>query len=391
VKVLILHQHFHTPDKGGPLRSYYIAKALIAKGVWPVVITTHSEKKYKVEISEGMEVHYLPIAYENRYGFYKRTRAFLRYAAGAVNIARKFKQAKICYAISVPLTVGVAAIAIKKLFTIPFIFEVGDLWPEAPIQLGFIKDKRLKKFLYYLERRIYTEAMSLVALSRPISDNIKRRYPEVHVDVIPNMADTAFFKPGKSTSRFQLPADKFIISYLGAIGFANGLEQMLECCGHSMNGQLPVHFVICGDGAMAEELKNSKTVMGLDNLTFLPFQNRDGVREIMNITDAVFVSYRDVPVLQTGSPHKYFDGLAAGKLVITNFGGWIKSEIEIEQCGFSVDPQKPSEFPKLIAPFLNDGKLLSDWQHNARLLAETRYSRAKLSSELSEVIIDLKR
>jgi hypothetical protein len=58
----------------------------------------------------------------------------------------------------------------------------------------------------------------------------------------------------------------------------------------------------------------------------------------MNITDASFIFYKPVPVLETGSPNKFFDGLAAGKLIIINFGGWIKTEIEENKCGVYVNP-----------------------------------------------------
>jgi glycosyltransferase involved in cell wall biosynthesis len=388
VKVLILHQHFNVPEKGGPLRSYYLAKALIAKGAWPVIITAHTEKKYRVEISEGMEVHYLPINYQNRFGFYKRIYAFIRFAFGAIAIARKFKQAKLCYAISVPLTVGLAAITIKKLYKIPFIFEVGDLWPEAPIRLGIVRNKKLQQFLYYLEHKIYREARSIVALSTPIGEDIKRRYPSMTVDVIPNMSDVNFFKPGKRDSMISgVPNDKFIVSYIGAIGYANGLDQLIECCRHSSQAGLPVHFVICGRGGMLETIRKAVDDAGLKNVTFLSFQNREGVRMLLEMTDAIFISYRHVAILETGSPNKFFDGLAAGKLIITNFGGWVKDEIENNECGFSVQPGQPQEFVKQLIPFLEDKLLLQKYQQNSRRLAEQKYNRATLADVLSDLII----
>ena len=58
----------------------------------------------------------------------------------------------------------------------------------------------------------------------------------------------------------------------------------------------------------------------LKNFSILPFQNREGVKEVMNVTDATFICYKPVPILETGSPNKYFDGLAAGKLILINFG-----------------------------------------------------------------------
>ena len=140
MKVLILHQHFNTPEKGGAIRSYYLAKALVDAGMKTIVITAHNRKDYKTENIEGIEVHYLPIAYDNRFGFTARSSSFIKYVWSAVRLAAKFKDVNYCYAISAPLTIGLAAMWIKKRQGIPYIFEVGDLWPDAPIQLGFVKN-----------------------------------------------------------------------------------------------------------------------------------------------------------------------------------------------------------------------------------------------------------
>ena len=72
----------------------------------------------------------------------------------------------------------------------------------------------------------------------------------------------------------------------------------------------------------------------------------------MNVTDASFVCYKPFNILETGSPNKFFDGLAAGKLILLNFQGWLKNEIEEHQCGINVDPADPGDFVKKIRPFI---------------------------------------
>ena len=119
----------------------------------------------------------------------------------------------------------------------------------------------------------------------------------------------------------------------------------------------------------------------LRNFSFIPFQNREGVRELMNVTDAVFISYKPVPILETGSPNKYFDGLASGKLIIINFGGWIKDEIEAQKCGFYVDAANPNDFVGKIGPFVNSPERLIESQRASRTLAESKYSRKILSKK----------
>jgi glycosyltransferase involved in cell wall biosynthesis len=389
VKVLLLHQHFNTPAKGGAIRSYYLAKALVDAGIQVTVVTAHSGSTYKVETIEGIEVHSLAIPYDNRYGFYKRSAAFIHYVWRTVCLAAKFRDADYCYAISVPLTVGIAAMVIRWRYRIPFIFEVGDLWPEAPVQLGYVKNGLFKKVLYGLEKKIYRQAQAIVALSPAIQSCIEQKTPgKTHL--IPNMSDTDFFRIQSKNEVLQRAfkvENKFVVSYIGAIGMANGLGHFVSCAKASKTAGLPVRFLLCGEGALLDSLRRLIVDEGLDNFTMVPFQNRDGVRDLLKITDATFISYKPIPVLETGSPNKYFDGLAAGKLIVINFGGWIKEEIEVNQCGIYVNQDNGEDFVRKITPFLYSEKLVKQYQQASRALAENRYSRRTLSERFVKLFL----
>jgi glycosyltransferase involved in cell wall biosynthesis len=384
VKVLILHQYFNTPDTGGALRSYYLARALVDAGINTVVITTHNHSTAQTKHIEGIEVHYLPIPYDNRFGFIKRVSSFLKFVWSIVREAEKFRDADRCYAISTPLTIGIAAMWIKKRYNIPYYFEVGDLWPEAPIQLGILKNPLLKAFLYKLEKSTYKRATSVVALSEAIKIEIDKKVPGKEIHVIPNMADTDFYMPELKRSELEEKfgvKGKFVVSYIGTMGQANGLEYMVHCAEASHEARLPIHFLLCGEGAVLERMKQLGAERKLHNISFVPGQHREGVREVMSVTDAVMVSYKPLPVLETGSPNKYFDGLAAGKLMIVNVGGWMKREVEIHHCGIAVDPLNPQDFVEKIAPFVNTTDQTKGCQAAARRLAETVYSRRILSEK----------
>ncbi len=388
MKILILHQHFNTPQRGGAIRSYYLAKALVDKGIETIVISGHNEKHYKHENIEGIDVHFLPIAYDNRFGFWKRSFSFVRYILSSVKLARQFKDVSICYAISVPLTIGLAARWIKLRYKIPYIFEVGDLWPDAPIQMGFVENYFFKQVLYQLESSIYRDAESIVALSPMIKSVIEKKVKNKTIHLIPNMADTNFYKPETKPTAVERKfgvEGKFVVSYIGAAGVANGLDYFLECARASLRRRQNIHFLMCGDGAVLARLKDTAQRSNLSNLTFLEFQNRDGVQEIMSITDAAFVCYKPVPILETGSPNKYFDGLAAGKLIVANFGGWIKEEIESNHCGIYVHPNQPTDFANKIEAFLDDSEHLLKYQQASRLLAESKYARKKLSERFVNI------
>ena len=389
VKVLILHQHFKIPQKGGAIRSYYLAKALVEKGIQVVMVTGHHESAYKTESVEGIEVHYLPVPYDNSFGFQKRIFAFYRFVVKSIRFASRHRDANLCYVISTPLTTGLAAMAIRKMYGIPYIFEVGDLWPDAPIQLGFIRSNLLQRILYRMEKSIYLGASSIVALSPAIEQCVAKKSKGKLIHLVPNMADTSFFTPAKKRAdledKLQVKGN-FVVSYVGALGVANGLHYFIDCAAASQEAELPIRFVLCGDGAMLESLTKYAYKQALHNFTIVPFQNRQGVAEILNVTDANFICYQPVSILETGSPNKYFDGLAAGKLTIINFGGWIKEEIENERCGIAVDPHDPEDFVRKICPFVDDPMLLKRYQEAARALAERRYARSILGEQYCRII-----
>lgn len=388
MNVLILHQHFNTPQKGGAIRSYYLAKALIDRGIKTTVISGHNDPAYKIENIEGIEVHYLPIPYDNRFGFYKRSFSFLKYILQSARLAGTFKNTTVCYAMSVPLTIGIAAMWIKTRYKIPFIFEVGDLWPDAPVQMGFVQNYFFRQFLYSLERTIYQQAQSVVALSPMIKSAIERKAPGKLIHLIPNMADTHYYTPEDKNRDLEKKFDvagKFVISYTGALGVANGLDFYIECARAVSKTNLPIHFLLCGDGAMLKHLQQVVKVHQLNNFSFIPFQNREGIREVLNVTDASFVCYQPYPILETGSPNKYFDGLAAGNLMLINFGGWIKEEIEQVRCGLFIDPKDPADFVRKIEPLVHNRNDLVQYQQAARQLAVSKYSRELLSKKFVDI------
>lgn len=389
MNVVILHQHFKAPDRGGAIRSYYLARALVFAGCRVTVLTGHNGP-YQNESLGGIDVHWLPVAYDNRFGFAARAWSFLRYIFQVRRHSHLVRNADLCYAISVPLTTGIAAMRILKRYGIPYVFEVGDLWPDAPIQLGFIRNPPLRRVLHVLEKKIYIKASAIVALSPPIRAAIESRIPGKKIHLIPNMADTRYYFPtdrDPAVAREYGVSDGMVVSYFGALGYANGLDYVLRCAASCKAHSLPVSFIICGEGAESDALLRMAREASLDNVKFIPFQNRAGIRKLMAITDAIFVSYRPAPILETGSPNKYFDGLAAGKLIVVNFGGWIRNEAEAERCGIYVDPHDPDSFAAGIAPFLADVTLLRRYQENARGLAERKYARERLSNQFAKMVL----
>ena len=125
-----------------------------------------------------------------------------------------------------------------------------------------------------------------------------------------------------------------------------------------------------GEGARLDSIRESIRQKGLTNVELKEFGNKDEARQVLLEADAAYISFKNVPVLTSGSPNKFFDALAACKLIILNFEGWLKSYVEKYECGFHYDPDRPESFYEKLAPYLTDVEKLNLAQSNARKLAE---------------------
>ncbi|GAA5040383.1 glycosyltransferase WbuB [Marivirga lumbricoides] len=388
MNILYIHQYFKTPDEGGANRSYYMAKALVKQGHRVTMLTSHNESFKKTKSIEGIEVVYLPVNYSNFFGFYKRILSFLKFVKLSKNFLRKSNSYDKCIATSTPLTVGLVALWLKRKFEIPYIFEVRDLWPEAPIQMGVIKDPLLKCTLRKLESRIYKKAERIIALSPGMRNHIEKIVSDVPVDLIPNMADCKFFEKVETKNEnlvVQLGVkDKFVISYFGAVGPVNDLMSLIHCAEISLD--LPIRFLIMGEGNGLLALKKYVQNKQLNNVFFIPYGNKEEVKDVLNVTDACYVSFLHKPVLRTNSPNKFFDAIASGKLIITNIQGWIRGLVEKKHIGIFADSDFPAEFKEKIQPFLDSPQLLKQYQSTARFVAEQFFSREELTSHFVQVV-----
>jgi len=387
MKILYIHQYFKTPAEGGCVRSYHLAKGLVDQGHEVTMVTTHNIWSGLHQI-DGLQVHYLQVPYANRFGFMRRIWSYLRYVVLAKRkIASLKTKFDLAYVMTTPLTTGLIALHLKERYNLPYYFEVGDLWPEAPIKMGAIRNGLLKNLLYRFEKKCYFEAQKVIALSPAIRNYIEANSPETKVHVVPNFADVSFFEANHKIQRFSAE-NPLKVGYIGTFGAANHLDYLLDAARVCQEQKLPVVFDLMGDGAHLKRIK--RLSRQLDNLTLHTFGSADAVKHLLESQDAVYVSFKNLEILNTGSPNKFFDGLAAGKLIMINFGGWIRQIVEEQKCGFYHDPLDPTELARKLSVFLKEPEMLYQYQKNARALAEKYYSKELQVQKLGKILTNQK-
>lgn len=394
MNILYIHQYFKTPEEPGGTRSYWISQELIKRGHHVTMICSTNERHPEATRvdANGIDVIYVKNEYDNYMPAYRKVYSFVSFIVSAFRVAKKEKNVDLVFASSTPLTVGCVAMRLKKTKKWKYVFEVRDLWPEFPIQIGAIKNRFVIEYLRGLERRIYNNSEFVIALSPGMQDGVVAAgFPKEKTAVIPNMSKPDKFFPHTPDSeivkKFNLDLNKFNVVHFGSMGRANGLEYIVEAARILQDrGVDDVSFWFMGRGATEPVCKKLVESYGLHNVRFLGFHKMSIVSEIVNCASASITTFRNLPILATNSPNKLFDSLSAGKPIIVNSAGWTKTMVEESDCGFYVDPDNPTALADKIIKVKDDKVLLQRWGENARRLSLEEYDKELLTAKVADVL-----
>ena len=377
MQILYLHQFFITRAGVVGTRSYEFARRFVASG-HRVRMVTAGEGASTVD---GIDVVGVPGAYSDYMSATASTDrdrmvAFGRFAAGATAAALRGPRPDVIYATSPPLTIAAPALAAVARWRAPLVFEVRDLWPEAPIQMGALSNPRLQRQARSLERQAYRRARRVIALSPGIRDGvIGAGVPAGKVVLVPNASDLDLFRPSP-------PPERFLVSYFGTMGEANDLTIAIEAA--RLLPDMP--FVLMGDGKRRAELERSAP----PNVEFPgPASSKEEVAALAARSGACLTLFRHVPVLATNSPNKLFDTFAAGRPAIVNMDGWMRQLVEDNDAGLFV--RDAGDLVQKLAWLRAHPEEVSRMGRNGRDLAEREFDRDLLAGRVLDVLEEVAR
>jgi glycosyltransferase involved in cell wall biosynthesis len=400
VRILYFHQHFSTPQGSGGTRSYEMAQRLIGGG-HNVTMVCGSYTNGKTGLDgafkrgrregnvDGIDVIEYNLSYGNKDGFVKRSLTFVKFAMRSIGVALT-APADIVFATTTPLTAGIPGIAAKWLRRKPFVFEVRDLWPELPKQMGVITSPVLLWAMGALEWASYKSADRLIGLSPGIVDGIARYVPDrSKIAMIPNGCDMELFGGNVLPWRPEaVAADDFMAIFTGTHGKANGLSAVIDAAAViKQRGITGLKLVLVGDGAEKANLQGRVAAEQLDEIVvFHDPVPKTRLAGLMASADLGLQILANVPAFYYGtSPNKFFDYLSAGLPVLTNYPGWVADLVTEHECGIAVPPDNAAAFADGLVQmrYAERTKLSS----NARDLAKAEFSRDTLGQQFAAHLI----
>jgi glycosyltransferase involved in cell wall biosynthesis len=396
MRIIYLHQYFNLPKEAGSTRSYEMARRLVAAGHEVVMITTDrgsARASWTVEINEGIEVHRLGVPYSNYMGKIERISAFLRFAWKSAMRA-SLVSGDVVLATSTPLTIAIPGIYAARRLKVPMVLEVRDLWPDLPIELGVLRDPISIYIARLLERFAYKEAREIVALSPTMGESIASRgVSSDRITVIPNSADVTEFAKCEQSGRELRESTRWLgnrpmILYAGTLGRINGVAYLVKLAA-ALKAYIPdIAVVIVGDGAERKAVEDLARELGVfeESVYLLPPVPKEEIIAWFGAATIVTSLFVDIKGMWANSANKFFDGLAAGRPVAINYGGWQAKIIMDHDAGLILPPNDVMEAARMVGEKLSNEQWRMQAGQNAKNLAKQTFARDSLAKQLIEVL-----
>lgn len=395
MNILYFHQHFSTPSGSTGIRSYEMAQRLLkhnhqvtmvcgSYGGGETGLTGQFIKGRREGVVDGIHIIEFDLAYSNADGLIKRAGTFLKFALKSIGIALTHKY-DVVFATTTPLTAGIPGIFARWLRGKPFVFEVRDLWPELPKEMGVITNPLVLAAMSALEWCSYRSAHRCIGLSPGIVEGIKKRGVKASkVEIVPNGCDLTIFANDVTAWRPDGVLDTDLMAvFTGTHGQANGLDAALDAASElKKRGRNDIKLVFVGQGKLKESLQVRAKQEKLDNVIFHPPVNKNKLAELMKGADIGLQLLANIPAFYYGtSPNKFFDYISAGLPVLNNYPGWLAGMINDNDCGYAIEPDNAQAFADALEDAADNKELLPETGERAQALAKRDFNRHNLADK----------
>lgn len=249
---------------------------------------------------------------------------------------------------------------IAKLSEAKLVYEVHDLWPLSPMELGGYSARN--PFMAWLQR----------------AENYAYRHADVVASLLPNTLEH-MVSHGMAPEKFvyvpngivasdwdaSIPVDEHlehkikelrqrnhtIIGYTGSFGVSNAMTPLIDAM--PLVKDLPVSFVLVGSGPEKDALQLRASRSGVTNAWFFGNVPRNTIPALLDRMDVLYVGFQRQPLYRFGvSPNKLFDYMMSGKPIIQAIEAG-NNPVKEAGCGLAIEPDNPQAIAAAIREILS--------------------------------------
>ncbi len=368
MKILLINHYAGSIQHGMEYRPYYLSREWIAQGhsvtiaaasvshvrnISPVLQGSMAE-----EIIEGIRYLWFKTPAYDGNGTSRAINIFafvLQLLLHRTWISKNVVPDVVIASSTHPLDI-IAARVIARMSDARLVFEVHDLWPLSPIELGGMsRHHPFIILMQWAENLAYRTADIVISMLPKTMEHMVQHGmdPEKFV-YIPNGVDVAEWHvepgsiPDEHRNAFSVLKAKghFLVGYAGAHGLANVLDNFIDAACQLQD--FPVTFALIGQGPEKDKLIRKVLSRHQTNVVFLPSVEKKSIPIILQEMDALYIGLKGDALFRFGvSPNKLMDYLMSAKPVIYAIRSG-NDMVADSGCGISIPPEKPQEIVQAV-------------------------------------------
>ena len=423
---ILFFSHYYSPEGNAPATRVSALCERWAKAGHEVTVVTcppnvpngvvydgYANKRTSETIN-GVKVERVKLYIAANKGAVKRMLNFVSYFFKALLAALRLPKPDVVIATSPQIFCGYAGVWYKRLRHVPLVIEIRDIWPESMGAVGAHIPKLAYWALEKIERTMYRTCDKLVTVGEGYRVRLMEKgVPEDKISIVMNGTDLAVYRPMPKNEalleKYGLKG-KFVVSYIGTVGMACGLEVVLDAaealdrinrinridrieCGGENNLENPVNpvrkeivYAIVGDGAHREQLEAEAKRRGLTNVVFTGRQPTDSMPDWINASDASLVHLKKTELFTTVMPSKIFESAGCKKPIIMGVDGYAKKLVMDAEAGLDMTPESVESLVECVKRLVEDEALCARLGENAYNNIAKVHNRDRQAEEYLDIL-----
>lgn len=410
-KKLLIYAHYFYPDVAstgqilaelaeGMIDAFDITVICVVPSYSGVIEEKYKSKRIYIEDYKGIKLVRVRVPEFTKSNKISRIKNLLAYFFNSLIATTKIEKQDYIYTISQPpILGGVLGVLGKWIKGGKLIYNIQDFNPEQTIAVGYAKNKLLLNTVMAVDKLSCKNSDKVIVVGRDMQETLKNRFNNKKVPsnvFINNWINEKEIYPLEQNhpkivafkEKYNLK-DKFIIMYSGNIGLYYDLENIIKVIGEFKDRE-DVVFAFIGDGTVKSKIEEYVTNNNLNNVTFIPYQDKADLIYSLNAADIHWV-VNAKGIKGVSVPSKLYGVMAAGKPVLGVLDEGSEARLIVEECncGVCIEPGNYKEISRNIEYILNNKELIKSLGRNGRKYLEVNLTKDVSINKYKDTILSL--
>lgn len=310
----------------------------------------------------------------------------LSFACTSLIYSHKAGKADIVLTTSPPALISISGWIIAKAKGAKLVYDVRDIWPDVAWEMGeFGQDSFYSRIFAFVRDFMLKRSDLITTVSPGKVEKLKGYAPQKNVSLASNGLDEAFLENSYNpeiAEKYGLN-EGFNCVYIGNLGLAQGLTQMLRLAEKAAKEHLLVRFVLFGGGAQEDMLHRYVEEHGLSNVVFAGRIPNKEIFTVLSCAQMVFVPLVNSN-LKDSIPTKLYESLGVGCPVLLAAEGDSAELVKDCKLGVAVSPNDDEGLWNALLDLYNNREAYMAHKEYSRNRILTRYSRQKTAEILEK-------